>query len=114
MIRVYVHSTLYFIFMLTFLYVQLKEYVDDTEDYVKIRLDDHQNTLLKFNIELMVSSLVIGMFIVVTGILGMNIDISLFRHGNSRDFWTTVGISSAVSVVLFASIIGWCKYTHFL
>ncbi|KAG0618899.1 hypothetical protein M758_4G099900 [Ceratodon purpureus] len=89
----------------------VKESVDDTEDYVKIRLDDHQNTLLKVNVVLTISCLVIGIFIVVTGIFGMNITIPLFSEGTPRDFWMVVGISSAASVVLQASILGWCKYT---
>lgn len=96
------------------LYVQVKESVDDTEDYVKIMLDDHQNTLLKVNVVLTVSCLVIGIFIVVTGIFGMNIAIPLFSEGTSRDFWMLVGISSAASIALSGLIIGWCKYTHLI
>jgi Mg2+ and Co2+ transporter CorA len=99
-------------FRARFLSVQVKESVDDTEDYVKIRLDDHQNTLL--NVVLTISCLVIGIFIVVTGIFGMNISIPLFTEGTDRDFWSLVGISSAASIVLSASIIGWCKYTNLI
>lgn len=94
--------------------MKLKEYVDDTEDYINIMLDDHQNHLLKMNVVLTVSCLVISMFIAITGIMGMNISIPIFEHGTPKDFWNVVTGSSAGSVFMSTAIIGWCKYKHLL
>nr|XP_024372445.1 magnesium transporter MRS2-F-like isoform X4 [Physcomitrium patens] len=92
----------------------VQEYIDDTEDFVKITLADHQNTLLKVNIVLIISCLGISMFIAVTGIFGMNIDIPLFNVPSYGYFWSVVGMSSGATVILSATIIGWCKYTDLI
>lgn len=94
----------------------MKESVDDTEDYVKIKLDDQQNNLLKLNIMLTVSCLVISIFIGVTGIFGMNIEIPLYKYSKPpyRNFWSVAGWGSAATTVLSALIMGWCKYKHLI
>lgn len=92
----------------------MKDYVDDTEDYVKIMLDDHQNNLLKLNVMMTISCLVISIFIGVTGLFGMNIEIPLFTEGKPHDFWTVVGWGSFASIVFYGLIVGWCKYNHLI
>ncbi|KAI7734834.1 hypothetical protein M8C21_030676, partial [Ambrosia artemisiifolia] len=56
----------------------LREYVDDTEDYINIMLDDKQNHLLQMGVMLTTATLVVGAFVVVAGAFGMNITIELF------------------------------------
>ncbi|CAN6685495.1 unnamed protein product [Malus baccata var. baccata] len=56
----------------------LREYVDDTEDYINIMLDDKQNHLLQMGVMLTTATLVVSAFVVVAGIFGMNIHIELF------------------------------------
>lgn len=94
--------------------MQVKEAVDDTEDYVKIMLDDHQNKLLKLNIILAVSTLVISCSIALTGVFGMNIEIPLFEPGPFVRFWEVVAWSLTGSIFLSAIILGWCKYYDFI
>ncbi|KAL8505147.1 hypothetical protein ACS0TY_016380 [Phlomoides rotata] len=48
----------------------LREYVDDTEDYINIMLDDKQNHLLQMGVMLTTATLVVSAFVVVAGIFG--------------------------------------------
>ncbi|KAF9621152.1 hypothetical protein IFM89_016646 [Coptis chinensis] len=74
---------------------KLREYVDDTEDYINIMLDDKQNHLLQMGVVLTAvltaATLVVSGFIVVVGIFGMNIKIDLFNTGMTEFLWTVGG-----------------------
>ncbi|KAG6386225.1 hypothetical protein SASPL_155117 [Salvia splendens] len=94
----------------------LREYVDDTEDYINIMLDDKQNHLLQMGVMLTTATLVVSAFVVVAGIFGMNISIKLFKdevHGMTRFLWT-VGGGSAGTVFLYVIAIAWCKHRRLL
>ncbi|XP_078172836.1 magnesium transporter MRS2-F-like isoform X2 [Carex rostrata] len=69
----------------------LREYVDDTEDYINIMLDDMQNQLLEMGVMLGTATMVISIGIVIVGILSMNIHISLFDVPPSMTFWEIAG-----------------------
>ncbi|KAL0743166.1 hypothetical protein Bca4012_084679 [Brassica carinata] len=72
----------------------LREYVDDTEDYINIMLDDKQNHLLQMGVMLTTATLVMSAFIAVAGVFGMNINIELFndnKAGPMRFAWTVIG-----------------------
>ncbi|KAI3712303.1 hypothetical protein L1987_70854 [Smallanthus sonchifolius] len=58
---------------------RLREYVFETEDYINIMLDDKQNHLLQMGVMLTTATLVMGAFVVVAGVFGMNIGIDLFN-----------------------------------
>ncbi|CAI5957751.1 unnamed protein product, partial [Closterium sp. NIES-65] len=68
------------------LYSSLREYVEDTEDYINIMLDEKQNSLLQMNVLLTTATLFISFFIVVTGVFGMNIDCSYFDPENPANY----------------------------
>ncbi|KAG7582570.1 hypothetical protein ISN44_As08g021580 [Arabidopsis suecica] len=94
----------------------LREYVDDTEDYINIMLDDKQNHLLQMGVMLTTATLVMSAFIAVAGVFGMNIRIELFNDneaGPSRFIWTVIG-GSIGSIFLYVGAIGWCKYKRLL
>ncbi|XP_073317586.1 magnesium transporter MRS2-3 [Primulina huaijiensis] len=94
----------------------LREYVDDTEDYINIMLDDKQNHLLQMGVMLTTATLVVSAFVVVAGIFGMNINIELFNdeiHGMNRFLWT-VGGSSIGTLFLYVIAIAWCKHRRLL
>jgi hypothetical protein len=44
---------------------QLKNYIDDTEDYINLQLDNHRNQLLQLEIILTIATFVMAMFSVV-------------------------------------------------
>ncbi|KAL6219042.1 hypothetical protein ACLB2K_012248 [Fragaria x ananassa] len=94
----------------------LREYVDDTEDYINIMLDDKQNHLLQMGVMLTTATLVVSAFVVVAGIFGMNIKIDLFddTKAGMKDWLWTIGGSTIASVVLYIIAIGWCKQKRLL
>ncbi|KAF9608400.1 hypothetical protein IFM89_009766 [Coptis chinensis] len=68
----------------------MREYVDDTEDYINIMLDDKQNQLLQMGVLLSTANLLLNAGIVVVGIFGMNITIDIFADGTPHaKFWET-------------------------
>ncbi|KAJ6716463.1 RNA SPLICING PROTEIN MRS2 MITOCHONDRIAL [Salix koriyanagi] len=95
----------------------LGEYVDDTEDYINIMLDDKQNQLLQMGVMMTTATLVVTFFVVVAGILGMNIKIALFKEdvqtGMPKFLWTVAGGTSGV-IFLYVIAIAWCKHKRLL
>ncbi|XP_028788307.1 magnesium transporter MRS2-3 [Neltuma alba] len=91
----------------------LREYVDDTEDYINIMLDDKQNHLLQMGVMLTTATLVVSASVVVAGIFGMNIHIELFDAG-MREFLWTVGGSTAGTIFLYVIAIVWCRHKRLL
>ncbi|KAK7405847.1 hypothetical protein VNO78_07457 [Psophocarpus tetragonolobus] len=94
----------------------LREYVDDTEDYINIMLDDKQNHLLQMGVMLTTATLVVSAFVVVAGIFGMNIHIELFdeQKAGMAEFLWTVGGSTAGTIFLYVVAIAWCKHKGLL
>ncbi|KAI4298585.1 hypothetical protein L6164_032125 [Bauhinia variegata] len=94
----------------------LREYVDDTEDYINIMLDDKQNHLLQMGVMLTTATMVVSAFVVVAGIFGMNIHIELFEDGKSdmQEFLWTVGGGTAGTIFLYVFAIAWCKHKRLL
>ncbi|KAL4183547.1 hypothetical protein AMTRI_Chr11g98810 [Amborella trichopoda] len=86
----------------------LREYVDDTEDYINIMLDDKQNQLLQMGVMLTTATLIANAGIVVVGLFGMNIHISLFDAGMAQFMQATCGTIGACGV-LYVMAIGWGK-----
>ncbi|KAK1414563.1 hypothetical protein QVD17_30309 [Tagetes erecta] len=99
----------------------LREYVDDTEDYINIMLDDKQNHLLQMGVMLTTATLVVGAFVVVAGVFGMNITIELFNDETAelkevgmRRFLWTVGGGTTGSIFVYLVAIFWCKSKRLL
>lgn len=69
----------------------LREYVEDTEDYINIVLDDKQNHLLQLGVVLLTATLIVSIFVALVAIFGMNIKVNLFdenKSGMSEFLWT--------------------------
>ncbi|KAH9655601.1 Magnesium transporter MRS2-3 [Citrus sinensis] len=94
----------------------LREYVDDTEDYINIMLDDKQNNLLQMGVMMTTATLVISAFIALVGVFGMNITIELFDHTKARmpEFLWTVAGGTIGTIFLYAAAIAWYKYKRLL
>ena len=96
--------------------LKLREYVDDTEDYINIMLDDKQNHLLQMGVMLTTATMILSAFVVVAGIFGMNINIEMFNNtqlGMSRFLWV-VGGSCTGSIFIYVIAIAWCKHKRLL
>ncbi|KAF4347939.1 hypothetical protein G4B88_014946 [Cannabis sativa] len=51
----------------------LREYIDDTEDYINIQLDNHRNQLIQLELLLSSGTVCLSIYSLVAGIFGMNI-----------------------------------------
>ncbi|PVH37642.1 hypothetical protein PAHAL_5G050100 [Panicum hallii] len=100
----------------------LREYVDDTEDYINIMLDDKQNQLLQMGVMLSTATVVITAGVAVVGLFGMNIGISLYdpptteeetRAANMK-FWETTLGTVAGCLILYIVAMGWGKRSGLL
>lgn len=86
--------------------MKLREYVDDTEDYINIMLDDKQNQLLQMGIMLSTGTLVVSCAIAVTGVFGMNITIPLYTSATDAVFWqVTGGIAGATAAIYLVALL---------
>lgn len=95
---------------------KLRDYVDDTEDYINIMLDEKQNQLLQMGVMLTTATVVVTAGIVVVSLFGMNIQIELMDDGTTPEtkriknmkFWeTTLGtIAGCAAIYLMAIYAG--------
>ncbi|WOH07075.1 hypothetical protein DCAR_0626504 [Daucus carota subsp. sativus] len=74
----------------------MNEYVDDTEDFINIMLDDNTGNMI------------LNAGIVVVGLFGMNIHIELY-DGQPKQFWETVSGTVGGCLALYLIAIGWGK-----
>ncbi|KAA8547056.1 hypothetical protein F0562_003485 [Nyssa sinensis] len=84
----------------------MNEYVDDTEDCINIMLDEKRNQLLKMGVMFSTANMILNAGIVVVGLFGMNIGISLF-DGQPVQFWETVFGTVGGCVALYLIAVGW-------
>uniref|UniRef100_A0A0D9W514 Magnesium transporter n=1 Tax=Leersia perrieri TaxID=77586 RepID=A0A0D9W514_9ORYZ len=95
--------------------IKLREYVDDTEDYINMMLDEKQNQLLQMGILMSTATLVISCAIVVTGVLGINIHIPLYETpADTSVFWYAVAGIVGGGIALYLAAILCYKGTGIL
>ncbi|KQK11114.1 magnesium transporter MRS2-F isoform X1 [Brachypodium distachyon] len=99
----------------------LREYVDDTEDYINIMLDDKQNQLLQMGVMLSTATVVITAGVAVVGLFGMNIGISLYNPETPEEkaaanvmFWETTWGTVVGCAILYIVAMGWGKRSGLL
>lgn len=85
----------------------LKEYIDDTEDFINIQLDNVRNQLIQFELLLTTATFVVAIFGVVAGIFGMNFPISLFD--DSGAFKWVLLITGVTGATIFCSFLWFFK-----
>lgn len=90
----------------------MREYIDDTEDYVNIQLDNQRNELIQLQLTLTIASFAIAVETLIAGWFGMNIQCTLYNiHGI---FWPFVaGITVGCTIVFFV-ILGYARWKKLL
>ncbi|KAF6142699.1 hypothetical protein GIB67_015185 [Kingdonia uniflora] len=63
--------------------LSLKECIDDTKDFIDIKLENFQNWLMQFELLLAVATFGATMFAIVTGVFGMNLAPENFDNSSS-------------------------------
>ncbi|CAI9283669.1 unnamed protein product [Lactuca saligna] len=90
----------------------LKEYIDDTEDFINIQLDNVRNQLIQFELLLTTATFIVAIFGVVAGIFGMNFEIGLFTS-QSAFKWVLL-VTGIFGLFLFASFLWFFKYRRLM
>ncbi|KAK4339904.1 hypothetical protein RND71_041366 [Anisodus tanguticus] len=92
--------------------LSVREYIDDTEDYVNIQLDNQRNELIQLQLTLTIASFAIAMETLIAGWFGMNIPCTLnHTHGL---FWPFVACITAGCIILFLLILGYARWKKLL
>ncbi|XP_043692622.1 magnesium transporter MRS2-I-like [Telopea speciosissima] len=86
----------------------LREYIDDTEDYINIQLDNHRNQLIQLELFLSAGTVCLSIYSLVAGIFGMNIP---YTWNDNHDYlfkWVVI-VSGIACISIFVLII---SYAH--
>ncbi|TVU31811.1 hypothetical protein EJB05_23512 [Eragrostis curvula] len=93
--------------------LSVREYIDDTEDYVNIQLDNQRNELIQLQLTLTIASFGIAANTFIVGAFAMNIPSSLYNTDNSL-FWPFVGGTSSGCFVIFIVLLGYAWWKKLL
>lgn len=91
----------------------LREYIDDTEDYINIQLDNHRNQLIQLELILSSATVVVALFSLVAGIFGMNIPFE-WNENHAEAFTWVVVATSIACLVIFIAVLGYARYKHLI
>ncbi|KAL1808505.1 hypothetical protein DCAR_0727975 [Daucus carota subsp. sativus] len=86
----------------------LREYIDDTEDYINIQLDNHRNQLIQLELFLSSGTVCLSIYSLVAAIFGMNIPYT-WNDNHGYMFKWVVSLSGIASAVLFLLIISYAR-----
>lgn len=90
----------------------LKEYIDDTEDFINIQLDNVRNQLIQFELLLTTATFVVAIFGVVAGVFGMNFTIPLFDEPAAFK-WVLI-ITGVCGIIIFCAFVWFFKYRRLM
>lgn len=89
--------------------ITLREYIDDTEDYINIQLDNHRNQLIQLELVLSAGTVVMAIYAAVAGIFGMNIPYT-WNDGYNFVFKWVVLLAGVLCLIVFSSILFYARY----
>ncbi|XP_022942922.1 magnesium transporter MRS2-4-like [Cucurbita moschata] len=92
--------------------LSVREYIDDTEDYVNIQLDNQRNELIQFQLTLTIASFAIAIETLIAGLFGMNIHCTLYDREGIFEYF--VGGTSVGCLLIFVLIFGYAKWKKLL
>ncbi|PSS33811.1 Magnesium transporter MRS2-2 like [Actinidia chinensis var. chinensis] len=87
----------------------LREYIDDTEDYINIQLDNHRNQLIQLELFLSSGTVCLTIYSLVAGIFGMNIPYTWNDNHGYMFKWVVI-IAGTICAVVFVLIISYARY----
>ncbi|KAI9196972.1 hypothetical protein LWI28_028667 [Acer negundo] len=87
----------------------LREYIDDTEDYINIQLDNHRNQLIQLELFLSSGTVSLSIFSLITAIFGMNIPYTWNEHHGYMFKWVVI-FSGIFTSVLFILVMSYSRY----
>ncbi|KAJ1261393.1 hypothetical protein BS78_09G026200 [Paspalum vaginatum] len=96
--------------------LSVREYIDDTEDYVNIQLDNQRNELIQLQLILTIASFGIAANTYIAGAFAMNIPSSLYSslYTDGSLFWRFVGGTSSGCFVVSILLLGYAWWKKLL
>lgn len=92
--------------------LSVREYIDDTEDYVNIQLDNQRNELIQLQLTLTIASFAIAVETLIAGTFGMNIPCQLYQV---KGIFSIFVISiTATCLLLFLLVLGYARWKKLL
>ncbi|CAI0559275.1 unnamed protein product [Linum tenue] len=89
--------------------LELREYIDDTEDYINIQLDNHRNQLIQLELFLSAGTVCLSIYSLVAGIFGMNIPYT-WNEGYGYVFVWVVVLTGILCLIVFLGIMSYARY----
>ncbi|WCJ23922.1 Magnesium transporter MRS2-2 [Euphorbia peplus] len=86
----------------------LREYIDDTEDYINIQLDNHRNQLIQLELFLTSGTVCLSIYSLIAGIFGMNIPYT-WNKNHSYMFSRVVIFTAVLCAVVFIVIMSFAR-----
>jgi hypothetical protein len=83
----------------------LNEYIQDTEDLVNLKLDQHRNQLIGIDLILTAFTSSVAIMTAVAGYFGMNLHSGL--EENPLMFRTVAAVATCAAFVMFVLFVGW-------
>ncbi|OMO78393.1 Mg2+ transporter protein, CorA-like/Zinc transport protein ZntB [Corchorus capsularis] len=87
----------------------LREYIDDTEDYINIQLDNHRNQLIQLELFLSSGTVCLSIYSLVAAIFGMNIPYT-WKEGHGYMFKWVVILTGILCASTFTFIISYARH----
>ncbi|XP_062108202.1 magnesium transporter MRS2-2 isoform X1 [Humulus lupulus] len=87
----------------------LREYIDDTEDYINIQLDNHRNQLIQLELLLSSGTVCLSIYSLVAGIFGMNIPYTWNDNHGYMFKWVVI-VTGIVCAFTFLLIITYARH----
>ncbi|KAH1108228.1 hypothetical protein J1N35_011996 [Gossypium stocksii] len=87
----------------------LREYIDDTEDYINIQLDNHRNQLIQLELFVSSGTVCLSIYSLVAAIFGMNIPYT-WKEGHGYMFKWVVILTGLLCTSTFTSIVSYARH----
>ncbi|KAA3471212.1 magnesium transporter MRS2-2-like [Gossypium australe] len=87
----------------------LREYIDDTEDYINIQLDNHRNQLIQLELFVSSGTVCLSIYSLVAAIFGMNIPYT-WKEGHEYMFKWVVILTGLLCTLTFTSIVSYARH----
>ncbi|GMJ03705.1 hypothetical protein HRI_004039700 [Hibiscus trionum] len=87
----------------------LREYIDDTEDYINIQLDNHRNQLIQLELFLSSGTVCLSIYSLVAAIFGMNIPYT-WNNGHEHMFKWVIILTGLLCTSTFTSIMSYARH----
>lgn len=87
----------------------LREYIDDTEDYINIQLDNHRNQLIQLELFLSSGTVCLSIYSLVAAIFGMNIPYDWNNNHGYMFKWVVI-VTGIACAFLFILVIAYARH----